>query len=121
MKFEKQVSDEHYVPNQVPRKQRIVKLLLITFLLSYGSVGLYKGELYLQYGRGDVTLFGNAVILAFASFIVGSLYLALGILDHYDTRNNEHVYRRLEAIVKGVALLVLVVALGINVVYTAQA
>ncbi|GFD92349.1 hypothetical protein KUL156_14410 [Alteromonas sp. KUL156] len=120
MKFEKQIADGDYIPNKVSLENRVFKLCIILFLLLYGSYGIFTGELYLAFGRGEVTLLGNAVYVAFFSFVVGSLYLALGIADHYDNRNNEHVYRRLEAILKGLALLMLLTALGINFAYTVE-
>ena len=118
MRFEKQLADRDYTPNHVPLESRIYRSICILFLLFYGAYGLFTGELYLVYGRGEITLFANAVYVAFISFVVGSLYFALGIIDHYDKRNNEHVYRRLEAILKGLAFLIFITALGVNVVYT---
>jgi hypothetical protein len=120
MTYKKKVDDKDYIPNHVSIKRRIVKLILIFVLITYGGYGLLKGELYLAYGRGDVTLYGNATYIAFVSFLVGSAYLALGIIDHYDKRNNEHVYRRLEAILKGFSVLILLTALFTNLVYTIE-
>ncbi|GHB76547.1 hypothetical protein GCM10008107_27580 [Psychrosphaera saromensis] len=116
--YKKQVKDKDYIPNYIPTKKRIEKLILIIVLLAYGGYGLFKGELYLAYRQGEVTLYGNAIYIAFSALIVGIAYLALGIIDHYDKRNNEHVYRRFEAILKGFAVLILLTAIFANYIST---
>ena len=64
MKFEKQIADEDYVPNNVSLENRIFKLCITSFLLLYGSYGVFTGELYLAYGRGEVPLLNDDVWLA---------------------------------------------------------
>ncbi|WP_299263143.1 hypothetical protein [uncultured Psychrosphaera sp.] len=118
--FKKTVKDKDYIPNYIPTKKRIERLILIIVLLAYGGYGLFKGELYLAYGRGDVTLYGNAIYIAFSALVVAVAYLALGIVDHYDKRNNEHVYRRFEAILKGLAVLILLTAIFVNYIHTIE-
>lgn len=120
MAYKKTVDDKDYLPNDVPLKSRVTNLVLIFLLLSYGAFGLYKGEMFFAYRSSEVTLYGNALIIALVSFLLGCAYLTLAIIDHYDKRNNEHIYRRLEAIFKGFSALIFVVALVANLAYTVE-
>ncbi|WP_289032009.1 hypothetical protein [uncultured Paraglaciecola sp.] len=120
MAYKKTVEDKDYFPNHVPLKNRVTSLIFIFLLLGYGAHGLYKGELFLAYRSSEVTLFGNALVIALISFLMGCAYFTLTILDHYDKRNNEHIYRRLEAIFKGFSALIFVVALVVNYAYTVE-
>ncbi|MDM7862299.1 hypothetical protein QTP81_16955 [Alteromonas sp. ASW11-36] len=118
MMYKKKVKDKDYTPNHFSVKNRLTRLCLILVLLIYGGYGMINGELYLSYQRAEITLQGPSIYLAFASFCIGAIYLGLAIVDHYDKRNNEHEYRRLEAIFKGLAILILLVALCTHISYT---
>ncbi|WDE10385.1 hypothetical protein [Thalassomonas haliotis] len=109
---------EKYVPNEIPRPQRIANKLVIIFLIFYGSYGVYNGSLYLPLGRGEVTLQGNAVYFGFASLLLGALYFLIEIIDHYDKRNNEFTYKRIRAVIKGVATLILLFTIAISAALT---
>ena len=117
MVYKKTIDDKDYVPNYVPLKNRVTNLVLICLLLGYGLFGFYRGELFVAYRRSEVILYGNALLIALVSFLLGCAYLALAIIDHYDKRNNEHVYRRLESIFKGFSVLIFIMALIANLVY----
>ncbi|QTL34999.1 hypothetical protein [Pseudoalteromonas viridis] len=109
---------EKYVPNEIPRSQRIANKLVIIFLIFYGSYGVYNGSLYLPLGRGEVTLQGNAVYFGFASLLLGALYFLIEIFDHYDKRNNEFTYKRIRDVIKGLAALILLFTIAISAALT---
>lgn len=116
--FKKTVPDKDYVPNFIPTGIRIGNLFLAVALISLGVYGIWKDELYLQFKRhSEVTLFGDALYVAMASFIFAAIYFLLEVIDHYDKRNNEHVYRRLKLIFRGFACMIFIAAIIINLKY----
>lgn len=119
--FKKATSDKDYVPNTVPRSIRIGNLILAFVLILLGGYGIWNEELYLPLGRrSEVTLYGDATYVAMVSFIFGALYFLLEIFDHYDKRNNEHVYKQFRIIFRGFAFMAFVVAIIVNLQYVYQ-
>ena len=103
---------DKFKPNSYSKSKRILNLLLAIFLLSYGGYGIHSGELYIPIPRGnDVTLLGDLIYMAFASFILGVIYLLTEIVDHYDKRDNENIYLRIKAGCQVFGLLIFIFAI----------
>ncbi|WP_134054054.1 MULTISPECIES: hypothetical protein [Rheinheimera] len=119
--FKKTTPDKDYVPNKVSLAARLGNLLLAVLLIFLGGYGILKEELYLPLGkRTEVTLYGDATYVAMVAFSLGAIYFLLEIVDHYDKRNNEHIYRRLRMIFRGFACMVFISAIIVNLKYVYQ-
>lgn len=102
---------EYYEPNVVPWTTRVAYALLAITFLAYGWVGLLVGEIWIPGRRtSGITLTGTSVWIAVAAIAVGSAGLLSVILDHYDRRNNEQRYKRLQQVSRVLSLCLLVVA-----------
>lgn len=118
--FKKVVPDKDYTPNEVPVKERIANAVIALLMVAYGTYGIWNQELYVPIFRGEVTLYGDSLWFAFIAASVGSLYFVLRVIDHYDKRNNEHLYRRFQIILRGVAVLIFIIAILINNMHLLQ-
>ncbi|MBZ9610426.1 hypothetical protein [Rheinheimera maricola] len=119
--FKKTTPDKDYVPNKISLGARLANLALAVLLILLGSYGILNEELYLPLGRrAEVTLYGVATYVAMLAFSLGAFYFLLEIVDHYDKRNNEHIYRRLRMIFRGFACMVFVSAIIVNLKYVYQ-
>jgi hypothetical protein len=88
--------DGNYIPNEIPINERVLSLVISTFLLVYGLYGLYKGEIYIPGKRGDgIYLDGLALWIMLAGLICGAIVFISVVLDHYDRRDNEHKYYKI--------------------------
>jgi len=119
--YKKTTPDKDYVPNKVSRRARLGNLVLAVLLISLGCYGIWKQELYLPLNRrSDVTLYGHATYVAMVAFSLGAIYFLLEVFDHYDKRNNEHIYKRLRVIFRGFACMVFIFAIIVNLKYVYQ-
>ena len=79
--------------NQVPRRTRVLLSLAIIVVLLYATAHLVTGHVHVPSKRGGVLLSGTSTLM----IVLAQLFIALGcaakIVDHYDTRPNEHRYR----------------------------
>lgn len=90
-------SDKDYTPNQIPLTTRILRTLGSVALLAYGILGVVIDDLVIPGKRNSMHLHGlNAWLMALGIACAAVTLLAV-VVDHYDRRNNESVYRRLES------------------------
>ncbi|WP_248440956.1 hypothetical protein [Vibrio cholerae] len=82
-----------YKPNVIPKNIRILFLSIAAGLVLYGLFGINHGEIYLPSKRGHgVTFIGDSIFVLFGSFVVLAICCIIIVMDHYDKRNNEHLY-----------------------------
>jgi hypothetical protein len=89
---------EAYTPNKVPRRKRIFGGIWSSLIVIYGVIGLYYGQLWIP-GLGaasGVVFTGNSLIVLLIAIGLSCCNLLLPIADHFDKRNNEHIYKKLE-------------------------
>jgi hypothetical protein len=104
-------SRDYYLPNSVPLLQRIAYACLAVALLGYGAIGVLVDALWIPGRRTTgLVLAGIPAWLALASLCVGAIGLFSVVIDHYDRRNNERHYRRLQSASRVLSLAILVVA-----------
>ena len=81
-------------PNHVPKRTRILLALTIIVILLYAAAHLVTGYVYIPSKRGGILLSGMSTLM----IVVAQIFIALGcaakIVDHYDTRPNEHKYQQ---------------------------
>lgn len=83
-----------YTPNQLPSRERAWNLFLAFILTAYGVAGLLTHTLkYSRRGRVIIFLEGGSAWLMSFALLVGACVFGSWVMDHYDTRNNEHYYR----------------------------
>lgn len=102
---------ENHVPNSVPLMQRIAYAGLAFALICYGAVGVLVDALWIPGRRTlGVVLFGGSTWLAMASLFAGAFGLLSVVVDHYDRRNNQHQYRRIQSASRWLCLWCLLAA-----------
>ncbi len=86
-------------PNRIPTGVKIRCLCLSSLLLAYGTYGIYIDDLYIPRGRRrihllpDIHLHGGPAWIMYAALLCAVAILLSVVIDHYDTRDNEHDYR----------------------------
>ncbi|NTV70675.1 MAG: hypothetical protein HGA71_11060 [Azonexaceae bacterium] len=87
---------EHYTPNQVPLKTRILRTLGSLGLIAYGVLGVVIDDIVIPGKRSSLHLHGLPAWLMALAMVCAAITLISLVVDHYDRKNNEPSYRRLE-------------------------
>ena len=109
-------SPTHYKPNVISIKERLVFLALSIFMLGVSSYAIINKKIILPLNskRNPLALFefsGFEVILPIISFLLAFVGFISIVIDHYDKRQNEHIYNKLIKYCLGGALFVYIIAL----------
>ncbi|HIF9186852.1 TPA: hypothetical protein ACX6RJ_002068 [Photobacterium damselae] len=85
--------NKNYKPNIISKNIRFFFLSIAIGLVFYGLFGINQGEIYLPTKRGHaVTFVGDSIYVLFGSFVALAIACIIIVADHYDKRNNEHLY-----------------------------
>ncbi|WP_395342922.1 hypothetical protein PN836_002160 [Ningiella sp. W23] len=107
--------DGNYIPNQVPLQARIVNSLFAIVIIAYGSYGVYFGELFVPIARNlSIIIYGPATVIMLLSIIAASLTMIIEIVDHYDTRDNEHTYYKFARISASIGVVSFIAAIVVG-------
>ena len=88
-------ADGTYVPNRVALKTRITNGLLSLGIVAYGYWGISRNDLIVPISKRTASHFHNfSAWILYAAMLCASVHLAAVVIDHYDHRNNEHLYQR---------------------------
>jgi hypothetical protein len=100
-------------PNSVPLADRLFSLALALALLAYGISGLVQNKFFVTppKSRIGLVLSDRPAWLLAASLFVGAAVACSVVIDHYDKRSNEHLYRRFRKVAVSVGLCLLLAAL----------
>lgn len=82
-----------YIPNHIPRKERLQSLIFSILLFAYGAYGIYINDLFIPSKRKGLHLHNLAAWGMFCAFICACMIMISIVVDHYDKRNNEKAYR----------------------------
>ncbi|MGQ7818714.1 hypothetical protein [Metapseudomonas furukawaii] len=94
-------TEEDYVPNQVTLLDRAASLIGAVVLFGLSAYVIYVQHFQLAYGgrRGRRALVlefsGAEITLPVLSLLLGAVSVISVFLDHYDKRQNEHIYRKI--------------------------
>jgi hypothetical protein len=82
-------------PNSVSLGERIFCVLVASVLLARGASGFLYARLEVSPPRQRTALLlqGGPAWLMAAAMVIGACVLLSVVIDHYDRRNNERVYR----------------------------
>jgi len=94
------VSEPAYTPNAVHLKVRLRNIALSVTFLIYGTFGVVTDNFMIPTKRGVLTLYGYPAWIMYGALLCLVANLTAVIIDHYDTRNNEGRYKKLEAFVR---------------------
>jgi hypothetical protein len=82
-----------YIPNEIPLKKRITNSVISLLIIAYGGYGIYLDSLWVPLAKKLViVLHGVSTIIMFGAIICATLLMFVETLDHFDKRDNEHVY-----------------------------
>jgi hypothetical protein len=110
--------DLAYVPNQIASEVRDKNIAMSLGLLLYGGLGFWFDDIYVPGKRtAGVHFHGTPMLIILAAMACAVANLLTVVIDHYDHRNNEQVYRAAAKVTQalGVALFFLAVVLDLFV------
>jgi hypothetical protein len=96
-----------YIPNIVPRSERLIYLVLSLLLVCGGASGLSNDDLIMVTKRHIYHLHGKEAAIMYGAYIFASLCMVTIIADHYDRRDNEAVYWFLSRFFGVIAVIVM--------------
>ena len=109
-------NDEGYVPNRISLQDRATYLMLACICIATSIYALINQHLVLPYGgkrRGSFYYFdGYEITLPLISLVLAIIGLLAAFTDHYDDRENEHVYRAIRRYSLGLAYLLYMIGLA---------
>jgi hypothetical protein len=103
---------EEYVPNEVPLIERVRNIFISAFAIFGGAYGVSINDLPVSLCRrcDMVYNFSNeAMIVMYIAMLFLSACFISEVVDHYDKRNNEHLYHKISnyTLWPGIALFIL--------------
>lgn len=104
-----------YTPNEIPLHKRMLRAGGAIFLLAYGIFSLRMDDFIIPGKRGAIHLHGLPGWVLFAALIVAAAAMASAIIDHYDRRNNESLYRSIEEWGTKAGSALFALAVGLNI------
>jgi hypothetical protein len=79
----------------VSLKERLINVAAAVFLLAYGTYGVYVNDLFIPGKRSKgIHLHDVPAWIMYGAFICACCVLVSEVIDHYDKRDNEHMYHR---------------------------
>jgi hypothetical protein len=93
-------------------------ILLSSALLTYGTYGILIDDLFLPGRRGPgIHLHGIPAKVMYVAMLFACANLLAVVIDHYDTRNNEHNYRRFATLTQTSGWIAFFLALACDLYY----
>lgn len=93
--------EKEYVPNQISIESRLVNLILSSIFIVGGGYGVWRNDLVVRLGKSPTIqvyhLRDQAAIIMYLGLLLVSTSFISEIVDHYDKRNNEHIYHKIAA------------------------
>ena len=110
--------DRPWRPNSVSLGERIFCVFLAAVLLARGASGFLYSRLQVSPPRQRTALLlqGGPAWLMAAAMVIGACVLLSVVVDHYDRRNNELVYRIFRRVSVGLGLCLIAASLGSNLI-----
>lgn len=103
-----------YVPNVVPLGARVQRIAGAALIVAYGAFGIFLDDLIIPAKHGSVHLHGLPAWCMLAAIVCAAAVLLSAVADHYDTRNNEAVYRRFGKLANRLGWLFFALAMSLN-------
>jgi hypothetical protein len=100
-----------YIPNHIPKSERLRLAGLSLLLLAYGSYGVWANDLYLPAKRRGIHLHDASAWVMFGAIACACLVMLVLVADHYDRRDNELNYWRVSRAVRGLGWACFVLSL----------
>jgi hypothetical protein len=108
-----QKDKREYVPNQISIQARLINLIVSILFIVGGGYGVLMHDLAVVLGGKSLTrqvyhLHDTAAIIMYIGLLLVSVCLVSEIIDHYDKRNNEHIYHKIATctLFPGIALCI---------------
>jgi len=109
------------MPNSFSPAHRAFNISQAVVLLAWGAYGVYRDSLWVPGRRtSGGLLHGPSAWFVCAAMVVTAANLLTVVVDHYDTRNNEHQYRRFRNASQIVAWSLFLVGLVLSIVHNAD-
>lgn len=109
------VPPDKYVHNQVPLKTRVFRLLGSLGLIAYGILGVVIDDIVIPGKRTAFHLHGLPAWLMALAMACAAIWLLALVIDHYDRRNNEAIYRAIEEWARKLGWILAGLATGLQI------
>lgn len=89
---------DEYVPNEVPIWEQIKNLILSVSVIIFGGIGVIENDLAVTVCRRCETVYhlkDSAAWVMYAAMLLMAASFISEVVDHYDKRDNEHVYHKI--------------------------
>ena len=116
-----QKDDKDYIPSKISLQTRALNLVVSIFFIIVGGYGVWQNDLMITLGGGRCCpvkayhLHDQVAILMYLGLLLVSICLISEIVDHYDKRNNEQIYRRIANLTMAPGVILCVIGLLIVV------
>lgn len=90
---------EDYAPNKVPLRERLASLLISGLLIGMSTYAIIYKHIEIPIGGGRrrhgslYEFSGYEITLPVISFVFAMVGFLASFIDHYDKRQNEHIYK----------------------------
>ena len=89
-----------YKPNSVPVRERLARIALSAALVLFAVIALLADDFWIPTGKANsgpgIHLHGTAVWIMGGAIVCACVVILCTVVDHYDKRDNEHVYKTVE-------------------------
>lgn len=85
-------------PNSIPYEIRTANLILAIVLIIYACFSIYTNKFYAITRRNYLVFTDESAWIQSAALIIAAANLLSVVIDHYDKRNNELIYKKFRKI-----------------------
>jgi hypothetical protein len=110
------MTTKNHTPNSIPIGTRIFNLVWGIGLLVLAIYTWSEGTIRIP-GKGassGMTFTGDSLVVFICAAVVGAINLFITIADHYDTRDNENLYKQASFCCSALAIILVIVACAIQ-------
>ena len=83
---------DNYTPNHIPFKERIFFVFFGFVLMAYSFYAIFDERLIIPTKRSEIIFVGDGIPWGGFCLFTIALSLFIGVIDHYDKRDNEIYY-----------------------------
>lgn len=103
-----------YTPNHIPKQIRIFNIVWILILIGLAVYGAFYGSIYWpgKSGNQGILFEGASLIFFIIALVVSAVNTIITLVDHYDKRNNEGIYKKASYYLNILGVIAVIAAFG---------
>lgn len=104
-----------YKPNNIGIEIRTMNIFIALILIIYASYSVVKNNFYIPTKRGLLLFHDESAWLTLIVFFIAAINLLSVVIDHYDKRDNEELYRKFRKITFWLGWITLILSLVLDI------